>query len=201
MRPARRRLVFLSAALAAVAAVLALVLPHTMSPAAVHPAAENAIGVSHSETIFTVGVSQPVSAGESRCEGLPRPQFAAGACVAAEDATTDAGEEGTQIYRGVSEAHHAYDAALEGVAEPGDPLGTADPLLHNLGETETSRLVSFSTDRAVAEGFAGKDGVILQTTLEDLAARGITPIASPDLYYESELLFEGPIGGLGVVAP
>ncbi len=116
-------------------------------------------------------------------------------------AAEETGSAGTQIFRGVSETHHAYGAALRGVAEPGDPLGNADALLHNLGETESSRLVSFSTDRVISEGFAGKNGVILQTTLEDLAARGITPIPSPDLYYESELLFEGPISGLGVVAP
>jgi hypothetical protein len=97
--------------------------------------------------------------------------------------------------------HHAYESAVRGVAEPGDTLGHADALLHNLGETESSRLVSFSTDRAIAEGFAGKNGVILQTTLENLGARGIMPIPSPDLYFESELLFEGPIPGLGVVAP
>src|SRR5258708_7026397 len=39
--------------------------------------------------ILTVGADQPVSAGEGRCEGVPQARFAAGACVAAENATSD----------------------------------------------------------------------------------------------------------------
>jgi hypothetical protein len=75
------------------------------------------------------------------------------------------------------------------------------PWLHNLGETESSRLVSFTTDRSIAAGFAGKNGVILQSTLEDLEARGFAPIPSLDLFGESEILFEGRITGLDVVSP
>jgi Colicin D len=85
MHPARRRLAFLPAAIAAIAAVVALMLPAGPTPAATVSAARNSVGATHPETILTVGVSHPVSPGERRCEPAPQPGFAAGACVAAED--------------------------------------------------------------------------------------------------------------------
>lgn len=72
---------------------------------------------------------------------------------------------------------------------------------HNAGDTWTSRLTSWSTDRAVAEGFAGKNGVILQTTIEKMQASGVNIFESPDYLDESELLLEGRIGGLQVRQP
>jgi hypothetical protein len=86
MHPARRRLAFLPAAIAAIAAVVALMLPAGPTPAATVSAARNSVGATHPETILTVGVSHPVSPGERRCEPAPQPGFAAGACVAAEAA-------------------------------------------------------------------------------------------------------------------
>jgi hypothetical protein len=101
MRPARRRLAFLSAAvIAAIAAVLAAVLP---ASAVTRSAAGNGVGASHPGMILAVGVSHSVSAGECRCEAGPQSGFVSGACVAAEDtgasAAADAGGTApTRIY-------------------------------------------------------------------------------------------------------
>jgi hypothetical protein len=84
MQPARRRGAFLSAAIAAVAAVVALALPSAAAPASAAPAAENGVGASHPGMILAVGIPSTVSAGEGRRELPGQPQFASGACVAAE---------------------------------------------------------------------------------------------------------------------
>ncbi|HEV7536350.1 MAG TPA: RHS repeat-associated core domain-containing protein, partial [Acidimicrobiia bacterium] len=75
---------------------------------------------------------------------------------------------GTPIYRGVAQGHHAYDAAVEGIAIPGNEFGHIDALAHNMGATRNSALTSWTTDTATAQQFAGKSGVILHTTVEDL---------------------------------
>jgi hypothetical protein len=76
-----------------------------------------------------------------------------------------------------------------------------DVFAHNVGDTWTSRLASWSTDRETAEGFAGKNGVILQTTIEETQARGVNILESPDAYEEAEILLEGVIDGLEVTQP
>lgn len=118
----------------------------------------------------------------------------------------DPGEPGgaeakTPIYRGVASDHHAFDDAREGVARPGDPAGSADPDLHNAGFTPKTRLTSWSTSRQVAEGFAGEDGVVLETSIEDLQARGIPVLQSPDNFDEGEVLVEGIVDELSVSGP
>ena len=55
---------------------------------AVVPAARNGVGASHPATIPAVGPSWPVSPGQGRRETGPQAVIAAGACVAAEDAST-----------------------------------------------------------------------------------------------------------------
>jgi RHS repeat-associated protein len=110
-------------------------------------------------------------------------------------------ETGTTIYRGVAEDHQFFSEAQQGIARPGDPLGHADPVLHNQGFTYNSRLTSWSTDRSVAEQFAGKNGVILRTTIEEMQAQGVNILASPDAFGESEVLLEGIIPGLPVELP
>jgi hypothetical protein len=62
-------------------------------------------------------------------------------------------------------------------------------------------MTSWSTDREVAEGFAGKDGVILQTTIEEMQARGVNIFDSPDYFDESEILLGGTVDGLQVTQP
>ena len=124
-----------------------------------------------------------------------------GACVAADDAGSAAAEEGTAIYRGVAQNHNAFEDAEQGIASPGDVAGHADVLAHNAGDTWTSRLTSWSTDPEVAEGFAGKGGVVLQTTVEEMEARGVNILESPDYFDESEVLLEGVIDGLQVTRP
>jgi hypothetical protein len=49
MHPGRRWLIFLSAAIALLAAVLAVLLPVTLASAATVPAAGNGVGASHRE--------------------------------------------------------------------------------------------------------------------------------------------------------
>ena len=79
--------------------------------------------------------------------------------------------------------------------------GHADALRHNLGETQSSRLTSWSTDMRIAERFAGRGGVVLQTSIESLRARNVNVFRSPDLFRESEWLVEGTVDNLGVFRP
>jgi hypothetical protein len=62
-------------------------------------------------------------------------------------------------------------------------------------------MTSWSTDREVAEGFAGQSGAILQTTMEEMQARGVKIFDSPDYFDESEPLLEGTTDGLQVTRP
>ena len=71
---------------AAIAAVLTMVLPLSSASASAGPAAGTRVGASHPVMILPVGSSRAVSAVQGRCEPVPQAQFAAGACVAAEDA-------------------------------------------------------------------------------------------------------------------
>jgi hypothetical protein len=119
----------------------------------------------------------------------------------AEDAASSAAEGGTPIYRGVASNHNAFADAQQGIASPGDVAGHADVYAHNAGDTWTSRLTSWTTDREVAEGFAGKNGVVLRSSIEEMQARGVNILSSPDQFDESEILLEGRIGGLRVTKP
>jgi YD repeat-containing protein len=118
----------------------------------------------------------------------------------------EAATPSTSIYRGVNESHHAYDAATEGDAWPGDILGHSDGRAHALGMTEDSNLTSWTTDRSVAERFAsdgsgqgvatpGGRGVIMSTTMEEHADR-IVP--GPDVLGESEVLLRGIVSDVNV---
>jgi hypothetical protein len=104
-----RWLVLLSAALTALAAVLALVLPAGQASAAA-AAAGNGVGASHPQMILAVGSFRPVSADQSRDNACPQARFASGLCVAAED--TAGGT--TQVFRTVGSAE-ARDIAESGV--------------------------------------------------------------------------------------
>ncbi len=125
----------------------------------------------------------------------------AGGRAAAEGGIAGAAEDGTPIYRGVASNHNAFADAQQGIASPGDVAGHADVYAHNAGDRWTSRLTSWSTDRKVAEGFAGKNGVILQTSVEEMPGRGMNILESPDAFDEAEILLEGKIGGLQVTQP
>jgi hypothetical protein len=122
--------------------------------------------------------------------------------TAAEDTAAAAAKDGTPLYRGLSKGHNAFEDAQQGIASPGDVAGHADVYAHNvLDDTWGSRLTSWSTEREVAEGLAGKNGVILRTTLEEMQARGVNILESPDAYDEAEILLEGRIEGLQVTQP
>ena len=111
-------------------------------------------------------------------------------------------EGGQPIYRGIPKGHHAYDDALQGVARPGDLLGHTDAAAHNLGRTHGSRFTSWTRDRAIAERFAGPDGLILEWRT-GAPPRGADWqfVLSPDKYMESELLVEGLLTGIRVTTP
>jgi hypothetical protein len=85
VHPARRRLTVLSAAIAVIAAVLAMLLPATPASVQTAPAAGTRVGASHPVAILSAGVSHAVSAGGSRCGLVSQARFTAGACVAAEE--------------------------------------------------------------------------------------------------------------------
>jgi len=55
----------------------------------------------------------------------------------------------------------------------------------NADDTWTSR-TSWSTEREVAEGFVGKNGVILRTTIEEMQDRSVNIRASPENFGESD---------------
>ena len=117
--------------------------------------------------------------------------------------TTDTARQSddTTIYRGVDPDHHAYQDALKGIASPGDPLGHTDVDAHNWGFTEDSRMTSWSTDRSVAVGRSGQDGVVLETTIGEVRAAGNPILASPDRFSESEVLVVGTFAGARVTKP
>jgi hypothetical protein len=86
MRPATRRLAFLSAAVIAVlAVVLAVALPLGTASALTGPAARNGVGASHPAMILAVGASHAVLAVQGRGEAGPQARFVSGACVATEE--------------------------------------------------------------------------------------------------------------------
>jgi hypothetical protein len=91
-----------------------------------------------------------------------------------------------------------FEDAEQGIASPGDVAGHAGVYAHNAGDTWTSRLTSWSTDPEVAQGFAGKNGVVLQTTIEEMQARGVNILWSPDNFDEDDVLLEGTIPYLQV---
>jgi hypothetical protein len=67
------------------------------------------------------------------------------------------------------------------------------------GADPNSRLTSWTTDLTEAASRAGSDGVILRTTLEEMQARGVNVLDSPDTFGENEILLEGIIRGLEVM--
>jgi hypothetical protein len=88
----------------------------------------------------------------------------------------------------VASDHPAYQDALNGNATPRG--GDASALEHNLGDTN-SPFTSWTTDPEIAQDFAGPDGVILR--IANAAGPGYGPVASPDLFGESEVLIQGNV--------
>jgi hypothetical protein len=191
--PARRAVVALAAIVAAVMVGIVTLFSGPAASAAPLLHAGNGVGVFQIADGQRVGFHETVLAGQGRARASNYDRMAVGSGVGA--------ESGTTIYRGVAEDHQFFSEAEQGIARPGDPLGHADPVLHNQGFTYNSRLTSWSTDRSVAEQFAGKNGVILRTTIEEMQAQGVNILASPDAYSESEVLLEGIIPGLPVELP
>ena len=102
-------------------------------------------------------------------------------------------DELVTIYRGVTEGHPGYRAALEGKAIPRG--GHSDPVLHNMGDTE-SVFTSWTTDRSMADFFAtkyGGPGVRLELTVPQSRVGW-----SPNVHQEAEVLLKGPVSGAKV---
>lgn len=93
MHPARRRPTFLSAAIAVIAAVLAVLLPATLASAQARSAAGTRVGASHPAMILTVGSSHAISPVQRQCNANLQPHLAVGVCVAAEDTAGATGDE------------------------------------------------------------------------------------------------------------
>lgn len=99
------------------------------------------------------------------------------------------------MYRGVSANHPGLSDAQQGRAIPRG--GHSDPVRHNEGGTQ-SEFTSWMTDPKVAEGFAntqGPGGVVLKQSVDRKSL-----IRSPDVYYERELLRQGPVSGATVTS-
>jgi hypothetical protein len=103
MHPARRRLAFLSAAIAALAAVLAVVMPSGTASAAGRPAAETRVWAISAAAHDHVRASGLVSPGQRLGDPTPCPFCVSGACVAPEEA----GGSGEVYYRTMSGEHYA----------------------------------------------------------------------------------------------
>jgi len=110
------------------------------------------------------------------------------------------------LYRGVSADHPAITWARRGVCTPGNAAGIVQPSAHNAGGlAEFSAFTSWSHRLEVAMSHAqkgGPGGVVLR------ALAGTPPpgstwywAASPDVWYESEVLLWGRRDGLEVLMP
>jgi hypothetical protein len=186
LRTARRTLPLPLWLLAAVVALAALFV-HP-APGAAAAAAGTRVSASTLSAAIPTGALTAEVADRQR-ENTPRYDGLASAFLAAT-------AEGTTIFRGLDAGHHAFDNAPSGIARPGDPLGHADPHLHNLGFNYNSRLTSWTTDLAEASSRAGPDGVVLRTTVEEMQARVASVLQSPDA--KREILLEGIIRDLEV---
>jgi len=141
---ARRWLVFLSAAIAVIAALLAVLLPATPASAQTGPEAGNGIGASHPAVILTVRVSHRVSAGEGRCEPVWQAGLASGACVAAED-TGDA-------FAGLNVVRSDTGAAVAARLDVGDESFTGTNLAR--GNAPIKGTFSFFVQHAEGDAFS-----------------------------------------------
>jgi hypothetical protein len=97
------------------------------------------------------------------------------------------------VYRGVPRKSPAYREALRGIARPRG--GTATPAEHNAGNT-MSEYTSWTTERHVAECYAGPDGVVLRVNLSDYPGRWCETL---DIFYEREVLIVGTVFAAEVV--
>lgn len=97
--------------------------------------------------------------------------------------------------------HNAFADAEQRIASPGDVAGHADVIAHNDGGTRTSRLTSWSTGWAVAEGLTGKNSLILQTIVEEMLGRGVNILESPDFSRRARLSCEGRVSSLQLTQP
>jgi len=99
------------------------------------------------------------------------------------------GESRVAVYRGIAPDHPGFESAVQGIAKPRG--GTATAFEHNaLGNTE-SPYTSWTTDRAVAEGWATNNsgkGVVLH---DEVAPSTLVP--SPDVFHEKEVLRTGTV--------
>jgi len=99
------------------------------------------------------------------------------------------GESRVAVYRGIAPDHPGFENAVQGIAKPRG--GTATAFEHNaLGNTE-SPYTSWTTDRAVAEGWATNNsgkGVVLH---DEVAPSTLVP--SPDVFHEKEVLRTGTV--------
>lgn len=108
---------------------------------------------------------------------------------------TETPARGTPVYRGVAVSHPGFGAALVGTASPRGGIATRAE--HNLGNTE-SQYTSWTTDRHVAERWAGPGGALMEIDLAEVAGRWAL---SPDVFWESEILIQGSVTGARVLRP
>jgi Pretoxin HINT domain len=172
MHPARPRLVFFSAAIAVLAAVLVMVLPATIASAAGVSAAGNGVGASHPGMILAVGPTHRVSAGEGRCEAGLRAGFVSGACVAAEDTGDLAGAAtcGGESFTAATKVLLASGAAIPiSQLKPGDKvLATNTKTGKTSAEPVAAVLVHHDTDRYDLTVRTARGTAIIDTTSSHL---------------------------------
>jgi len=97
------------------------------------------------------------------------------------------------VYRGLSAEHPQLKTYLEtGVVQPRG--GNASLYEHVMGNT-ASNFTSWTKDIKVAEGFAGKGGIILQVDVSQIPNRVFNSYEWSPFWWEMEVTIEGPVHG------
>lgn len=164
MHPARRRLAFLSAAIAVIAAVLAVLVP--LASAAAASASETRVGAHHPGVILTVGASRSVCPVQCRGQACSQPGFVAGACVAAEEqasairayrsgqSASSGGAISLEQARAVAERNgidmRMFDLQYEAGAKAGDYAFTSQTGSGAIYRTASGRFLMTLTDSGLA---------------------------------------------------
>jgi len=115
----------------------------------------------------------------------------------------NADSAGAFLYRGVSSGHPELSTAMAGRVIPGDIDGIVSAEAHNLGgAASASPFTSWTRDIDIALSHANKDGVggVLLRVPEGAPSQfdSWSWEASPDVWYESEVLLRGMREGVDV---
>ena len=181
--------------LAALAAVLAMLLPAGTASASGLPAAQTRVGAIHPTVTTVVGVAEHIAAGQHLGRAPSQLRLVSGHCVAAEGISPTVGELRAA---GQADAHHIIqDAAVRDV--PGYKTNSAPGIQLEGGGAGTPHQLATNVQRTA--GIGGTYGSERQVACMALAAAGCSPaeisgvLARADAYFMDEfgLTFDSPL--------